>query len=489
MPPIQESQQVRLLHLSDLHFSEHADNEAENACHSVPLLQGLQRAVNGMSFDRALVSGDITDRGNVDAFLRARDFLVREYAIRGGQTVGLKLDNSILRMVPGNHDAFNTTMNGDWATRWQRSLENYHAAFPEQKLLEEGCSYDWIERDGWGLYIAYADTCLLGDPDEPETEAPGILADKIAKGRLLRGQAKQLLKWYDLGMSGKLSKPNSGGTISASLFSRSFKILMMHHYVFEPKNLPSEYLMRLCNRFDVFRNIALADFDALLCGHKHIPEFRRHTYGHHLERRGMHRFMFNHFRRKIGLPSKPVEFKDENGRRVSQRVVAGFAALGRYLGDLFLSSRNSNDDARWANMAELLKEGLKDPKGFQKRIGEACAFALTSGDKEPFTKNELEQVQEHLDRLTQEELKLLRNGFEPGRLVKTVKNRPFVQIASGSSTKRPKSSDKIRSFALLTVGKTNEGYRLSSDRYVWNSEAEAFQDTPEKDFLLFKSPG
>jgi len=47
----------------------------------------------------------------------------------------------------------------------------------------------------------------------------------------------------------------------------------MHHYLFEPPEQSSDYFMRIQDRDVVFRNLALSDFDVLLCGQKHVTAF------------------------------------------------------------------------------------------------------------------------------------------------------------------------------------------------------------------------
>jgi hypothetical protein len=45
-------------------------------------------------------------------------------------------------------------------------------------------------------------------------------------------QTEQLLSWYDLGM--RESRNPSGGNIDKDIFKNALKILVMHHYLFEP---------------------------------------------------------------------------------------------------------------------------------------------------------------------------------------------------------------------------------------------------------------
>ena len=94
-PASQGQQQVRILHISALHFTsrQHATNERD------ALLDDL-RSANGkrlLPVDLMVVAGDITSRGKEHEFAAAREFLVEVMA-------DLALPSERLCMVPGNHD-------------------------------------------------------------------------------------------------------------------------------------------------------------------------------------------------------------------------------------------------------------------------------------------------------------------------------------------------------------------------------------------------
>jgi hypothetical protein len=86
---------IRLLHLSDLHFTKETPLEARLQW----LLDDLKRD-EGLGFkqvDYLVISGDFTDKGNTEGFEKAYDF------VSGlAQEFGLSAERCIL--VPGNHD-------------------------------------------------------------------------------------------------------------------------------------------------------------------------------------------------------------------------------------------------------------------------------------------------------------------------------------------------------------------------------------------------
>jgi predicted phosphodiesterase len=216
--------------------------------------------------------------------------------------------------VPGNHDAWNAKHTGTLIDRRQKSLENYNYAFKSHQIHENGCYYDWLEKDGNGIYFAFVDSCFLGDTEDNDDSTFGnIRVDRIdqavAKGKLTVQQTEKLLEWYDLGTKGNLINPrNKDCCIDKDIFSRSLKILVMHHYLFEPPEHSSDYFMRVHHRDVVFRNIAFSDFDILLCGHKHIPAFDIHTYGSKFDNRAKYRYLINCFRRLIVNVQIPLPF-------------------------------------------------------------------------------------------------------------------------------------------------------------------------------------
>jgi WD40 repeat protein len=122
------AESVRILHLSDLHFTP--DTKWED--HLDPLLHDLRHADLGCDVIHHLViSGDFVDRGNARAFPAAYEFVS---ALR--ERLGLSIDRVVL--VPGNHDV----VDDDEFYRWKSKKDG----------LKEG------------EYVATADGFLARDP-------------------------------------------------------------------------------------------------------------------------------------------------------------------------------------------------------------------------------------------------------------------------------------------------------------------------------------
>ena len=464
------SNTLRVLHLSDLHFSYHADDSASNSRHCPNLVGNLHSAISSLDFDLVIVSGDLSDTGDTESLLRAREFLFGNYSVSGTKRVGLNLPEDRVRILPGNHDAFNMPLHGSAAHRWQKSLENYSAVFPNQLGSKDRSAFEWIECDGWNAYLAFADSCFVGDP-ELEHSQPGIpYLETSAKGKLIDSQVKQLLAWGDRGCQGKL-ETQSDSTISAirrTQFIGSLKILLMHHYLFEPANLSTEWKMEFMNKHAVFQNIALADFDMLWCGHKHVPDFRSHTYGFHMERRGKNRYLFNCLRRSLGMSSLTMPEKlSSKGPMIPK--LARFV-LAKLLGQVKPEAMDAD------GVMSLIELALKDETHFRGRMKKMISVGKVDGG-DILSREECDAVLQHIEsNFSKSEREKLWNVFkETGkRIVRAFNGRPFVQVLCGSATKRIVRSDRPRGFYLHTLSCSDGHYKIKADLHEWSDLTKLF---------------
>ncbi len=474
-----------LIHISDLHFSSGSDRSNQNHAHSIDHLVGLQNKITASDeMDMLVVSGDISNKGDRQSLIMASGWLFGSIPIGAGEHTGLKLDPKKVGVIPGNHDAWNSGKdNGMLLDRRQRSVENYNYSFPDHAVPISGCSYDWIEKDGNGLYIAFVDSCFLGDTaDDTESTFGTLRYDAMAKGKLTVKQTEQLLEWHDRGMHGLLIKNNTNDAIKKEKFSQSLKILVMHHYLFEPPEKKSDYFMRIQHRDIVFQNIALSDFDILLCGHKHIASFDVHDYGKHFDRRAVQRHMVNYFRRLIGLESLPIQFTDEKGRRFSKSLTQIAEIIGSCLKSMITSKQNKNtmdDNALADKVYEMLKEGLDSPDSLRRNIdrflhdaGEAGASTLES--------DELKRIQKRISTgLSISDRKRLREvADEVSKMSEQLKSRAFLQIMSGSSAKMPSSNEQKRSFQTYKIDHEADDWKIECQRFEW--DGSAFQPNSQK---------
>lgn len=465
-------------HISDLHFSAGTDRSNRNHAHSIEHLVELQRCISELhGLDILVASGDISNNGDRQSLIIASGWLFSTIPIGEGETTGLSLPPERVGVVPGNHDAWNATSDGPLFDRRQQSLKNYNFAFPDHAIPDSGCFFRWIERNGCGLYIAFVDSCFLGDTEQNAGSPFGTLRydQAIAKGKLTVSQTEQLLEWHDRGMQGTLESPSEPGKfIEKATFACSLKILVMHHYLFEPPEKKSDYFMRVQHRDLVFRNIALSDFDMLLCGHKHIPSFDVHDYGSHFDRRAVHRYIFNYFRRLIGLESLPLQLTDDSGRRFAKSFTQMIEILGTWIKRLRSGKvKEDVDDGELAERVfDLLKQGLNSPEELRRNVekylhemGALGASALEAG--------ELSRIQKRISTgLSMQERKSLRIvADQVSQISRRLKSRAFLQMMSGSSAKVPSSAEARRAFQTYSFKFASGLWTVESQRYDWTGKA------------------
>lgn len=126
---------VRILHLSDIHFSEnnfwHGLQEQKTQLphrygHDPRLLIALDHKLKQLPWDLLVISGDLSRIGHLDSFSYVKNWLYHKMQIPGGGEIGLNLNEEDKKcfVVPGNHDCFNEHLQ-------QHSLTNYKRFFPD----------------------------------------------------------------------------------------------------------------------------------------------------------------------------------------------------------------------------------------------------------------------------------------------------------------------------------------------------------------------
>lgn len=124
---------IRVVHLTDIHFSESdfwsgafgTTRLPNRHGHDPVALIALDSALKQLPFDLLILSGDLSRVGHLDSFSYVKNWLYGSIPTPGGGTIGLQLKPEDKRcfVVPGNHDCFNEHLR-------QHSLSNYHQFFP-----------------------------------------------------------------------------------------------------------------------------------------------------------------------------------------------------------------------------------------------------------------------------------------------------------------------------------------------------------------------
>ena len=484
-----------LAHISDLHFSHGAYHGGTHQ-HSIQRLRGIQQVLSGVTLDRLIVSGDITNGGDPDSLLRARDWLFDSFSISGSEAIGLKMSPESVGLVPGNHDAYN--LPSDSASilgYWQKSLSNYNEVFSGHQFSHpDSCRYDWIEKNGRAVFIVYVDTSFVGDPEleRKSSKHTHLLTriPKIARGKMRKEQSGLIFEWFYHGVTGKLLYPgDSSRYIPRELFAASLKILVAHHYLFEPRGSKIEKLLEQEHTHSVFVDIASADFDLYLCGHKHLDDQDRSTYGKRLDRKGKGRHLLNLFRRMVGIEMLPLEIRDEQGKKWPSAYAFG-------LGVLWLKEKTSPTisgiqdeaaDGRFvAEFVTTLQSSLQQPAALEKEVRNFLKQYKLSPN-EVVSSDELREIQRRLKSQfsAQERKQLELLGEKIQGIARKLNSRPFLQIMAGSSAKESNSSDKKRSFNIYEIVAQRDRYDLIVRTYVWDPSLLMFSQNPETSTYRF----
>ena len=471
---------MKLMHISDLHLSAEMHRDAQTV-HSVDLLRGIQKITEAESPDYVLLSGDITDEGDGQSLLNAREWLFNDAPVGGEERIGLHLRPNQLFFVPGNHDAFNVSGPMPRLLLRQRSLQNFRSEFPHTSYLtlgedEYGCRYFWLSGSGVDIFLCVVDSSYLGDPSAGSSGVANI--DRVACGKWLREQARSVLVWYDSGIAGKLQLPDGTGLIPAAAFRRSLKILMMHHYLLEPpvgRRRVRDFALRIKNKDEVLHNILMADFDLMLCGHKHVLWADDRTYAQHLDPRATNRLLLTIFKRQLGLRSTPM-VTDRRGRMLKRAVLNGVFMLGSWF-------RAEGKDG----IPDLVERHLHDVGEFEKRLKEMCTD--NNPQFEELDSAEIDGIIAALQALSRpDRTELSRVATKQLREFKrTLGVRKFLHLMSGSSAKRTVRPDS-RALNIYDIRGDRDQIEVRYRRFVWGPDP-ANPSLSQWTFRLFEEGG
>jgi 3',5'-cyclic AMP phosphodiesterase CpdA len=463
---------IRLAQLSDIHFHESSSGEVDNYRHSVNCLKKIQQVFGAEQPHHLVITGDITNLGDKLSLERAYQW-INDRIYVDGEYCGLECKSKGVNVipVPGNHDAFDAPSHGANWKRWQSSLSNFYSVFHEYVFPDkDSVDYQWLAKGNAKVFICRVDSCYLGDN---ETEfLPGRFSlDPMAKGRLSKQQSQRVLVIYDRGLRGEL-KSEDGRLIPAGDFMCSLKILVMHHYLFEPPDVQSEPLLDLEDKRTVFQNLAMSDFDLLLCGHKHIADVQRYAYLDHFDPRGRVRMAFNHVRRSLGISSLPLG-AEQDGRRLNRfvRFALGFLVLSKTGG-----SGLTNDHAE--EIIQILDAAIEKPDVLREELRR---YAQKRGEVKQAGLFDDEEIRVLQDRMrakftTSQMRQLARSAMALRGVVERLGGRPFAQIIAGSSAKKSENGGRTRAlnFYDISFDQERNGISFQHRRYSWveNSTAE-----------------
>ncbi|HEX5337294.1 MAG TPA: hypothetical protein VFW53_02545, partial [Gallionella sp.] len=333
-----------------------------------------------------------------------------------------------------------------------------------------GCRYFWIGHAEIPMFLCLVDSSYLGDPLQKTSGIKNI--SRIACGNWLREQARTILAWYDQGIAGRLPSLNAGDQISATDFRRATKVLLMHHYLLEPKEgtrYVQDYFLRIKNKKEIIGNVLMADFDLMLCGHKHVLSADDRTYAQHLDPRSTNRILLNAFKRQLGLRSSPIE-TDSSGRRIKRALLNCAFVMGRWF-------HGQEKDG----IIDLVERHLQDVAVFEQRMNEIFtdtdpAFdKLDAGETDGIItaiQNLSPAQRVELSRIASKQLRECR---------KALGNRKFLHIMSGSSAKKTSLPDS-RAVNVYDISDNGKEVEIRFKRYVYGPPDPA--DTDKRKWIF-----
>lgn len=466
---------LRIAQLSDIHFYEASDGIVDNYRHSMNCLKKIQAALEADKPDCLIITGDITNIGDKLSLERIYQWIQDKIYV-DGDYYGLqcKARGIHVILVPGNHDAFNASSHGSNLKRWQSSLSNFYAVFHQHVFPDgESVDYMWLTKGKTNLFVCRVDSCYLGDP-ETEHLPSSLSFSRVAKGSFSRDQSKKILSLYDKGLRGELLDLD-GNAILAGDFMQSLKILVMHHYLFEPPDSKAEALLHINDKKTVFQNIAMSDFDLLLCGHKHIADIHTYSYLDHFDPRGKIRLAFNHVRRSLGISSLPLG-SDINGRLQNRfvRFLLGFLVLSKTGGGA-LTNENTSE------IIEILGRSLSSPDVLRDELRRYVQKRDEVRQAGLFDDEEIRELQERIKGSfsAEQRKQLVRSAVSLKGLIERLGGRPFGQIIAGSSAKRSETGERARALNMYDIAfdYDRQGISFAYGRQLWLEDSVASDGT------------
>ncbi|MGZ5799533.1 MAG: metallophosphoesterase family protein [Burkholderiaceae bacterium] len=463
---------LRIAHLSDLHFIVTNDGRPAKHGHSVNSLRKISSLLDEQKPDCLLITGDITDRGDWISFREAYQWIHGEIFV-DNEWIGLHAKNKNLKViiVPGNHDAYNSSRWGGMQNRWQKSLRNYYDNFKEYAFKDQdSVDYIWISKDNLKVFISRIDSCYIGGKETDAYAYGGFPpADKIAKGKISLRQSEKIFSLYDQAIQGKL-QTESGETIKRNEFLYSLKIVAMHHYLFQPADDKAEKLLEVDDAKDIFQNLAMADFDILLCGHKHIGDIYLTNYLSHFDPRGKLSLSLNYLHRICGLPTLPLK-TDNHHRPFAQslRFIIPFLAISKAKGAT-LSNENVED------IISILEHSLDNPILIMDELRnylEQRPFIKGTGIiGEQELRNLYIKIREKLpnDELSHRN-KVIAKPLNS--LFRKLNSRQFIQVMAASSAKSTGIHSKARAINIYDITSEENKFCFSVNTFHWDNNAVA----------------
>jgi len=186
------------------------------------------------------------------------------------------------------------------------------------------------------------------------------------------------------------------------------------------------------------------------------------------------------------LHSLPIQLVDKKGKRWSKALTLLSNLLLKYVRKQKPKAA-TNEIAE--NVLELLKEGLENPEGIERRVKDFLRESGYSGT-EIIEDYELKEIKKRISiGLQIEERKQLNIlAKKISGLSRSLKSKQYLQAMSGSTVKAISGSEKMRCFHKYTITKHSDSWVIKVKRYQWDYSSKAFdiQNPFETDHVIKK---
>jgi len=454
-------EEVNLLHISDTHIVASRTLKKSTKSTQIQLAKSLKKFIDeNNEFDMNIITGDITYDDNYDdALENARDFLFSDYVLKTDGNIGLNLNAKKTIIVPGNQDLAKD-FTSDLKEWWKESIAPFNSTFNEISAIipseENGITFYYTVINTIPLLYVILDTSYLSGSDKDR----GRGTSKRQREKLLNEQISIMLSSFTTKNGFYEFKSNNESIkISKYEYKKVIKILVMHHFLFDPSNITNikSLSIKQSTQRNLFKNLLLSDFDLILCGHKHRQNESNLLNIDSIDYRSKRRFYFDILRNKMGYKKRFFQLNDKENQNISKPSSLILYFIAAYAEDVKFVKlvKNIFKDIKNNNKIKL-------PNEFVELVLNNNLDAMTSlEDKkldlynylcEKFDKNTIQKIIKYGKPIVVS----LENEF---------RKRDIVQISAGASTHDNKNTKSKRFIKTIKIVKDKNGYRIIPSTY------------------------
>jgi len=420
---------IKIIHLSDLHFSSGAIDDSSGGGHNFEVLCALTEYLKDISFDKLIITGDLTDSGTPGAFQNVSTWLSSEVATNMSKKIGLKIeDSSKFLVVPGNHDLYDNEDSIVFPNFIQKQGKYYYKCFLSTPF------FSILKKDGISIVFFGIDSGKSGTP---------------AKGEIDEDDLHFINLHCNDGRRYGLIDEITGFSLTKDEFKNAVKVLVLHHHFFKKKHQISNKWLKMQNTKSALSLLFINDFSLALSGHKHIDYFDSISFSSALDNRSIARYAYYYLARKNNI-MKNIRLYRNDGKLYSRKQ--SFVIQLKYFAEKIGLTRESDLEE------QSIRTGLK-----------------------AYAKKQFKNYKSKMEELTEEIVRNVKN---------IINNCNFNYIVGNTTAKiRGPSASYIRenSFNEITFKKEDENIFFTIDKHFYDNTTRSFKKEPfTKKFYIFQ---